>query len=108
MPRAILRVLSTASSVLVVLVAGLALAMRANFPEKTPEVRANAPGQAAGDETSILIFSGSRNMGLEVTRLLRVRGDTVTALVRPTADRSESENPGIEFVVGDATHLDSV
>jgi len=82
--------------------------MRANFPETTLKIQANTQGQVAEDESSILIFGGSRNTGLEVTKLLRARGDKVTAFVRPTSDRSELEKLRVEFVVGDAMDLDSV
>lgn len=108
MIRMILRLLGAIFLILIFLVAGLALTMRANFPETTLEFQTKTEGQSAADESSILIFGGSRNTGLEVAKLLRARGDKVTAFVRPTSDRSELEKLGVEFVVGDAMDLDSV
>lgn len=56
----------------------------------------------------VLIFGASRNTGLQVARLLTERGDTVTAFVRPTSDRSGLEPLGVRFVVGDALNADEV
>jgi len=108
MLRVILRLLSAILLLLVLVVASLALTMRAQFPETTLQVRTNEQGQAVEDDSSILIVGGSRNTGLEVVKLLRARGDKVTAFVRPTSDRTELNKLGVEFVVGDAMDMDSV
>ncbi len=57
---------------------------------------------------SILIFGATRGTGLELTKLLTARGDSVTAFVRPTSDRSGLEPLGVEFIVGDALVADEV
>ncbi len=56
----------------------------------------------------MLVFGGTRNTGLEVVKLLTVRGDKVTALVRPTSDRSALEPLGVDFAVGDAMEPESI
>jgi len=57
---------------------------------------------------SILIFGATRGTGLELAKLLTARGDSVTAFVRPTSDRSGLEPLGVKFVVGDAIIADEV
>ena len=64
--------------------------------------------QALRPDGGVLIFGASRNTGLHVARLLTERGDTVTAFVRPTSDRSGLEPLGARFVVGDALNADDV
>ncbi len=56
----------------------------------------------------VLIFGGTRNTGLEVTKLLRARGETVTVFVRPASDRTALEPLGVRFVAGDALIADDV
>lgn len=56
----------------------------------------------------VLIFGGTRNTGLELAKLLRDRGDTVTAFVRPTSDRSALEALDVRFAEGDALNADEV
>jgi uncharacterized protein YbjT (DUF2867 family) len=71
-----------------------------------------ADGMAATTETNLtegtLIFGASRGTGLELAKLLTARGDSVTAFVRPTSDRSALEPLGVTFVVGDALVADEV
>jgi uncharacterized protein YbjT (DUF2867 family) len=57
---------------------------------------------------SILMFGATRGTGLELARLLTARGDSVTAFVRPTSDRSGLEPLGVEYIVGDAMVADDV
>ena len=67
---------------------------------------------AAGTEpalsNAILIFGATRGTGLELAKLLTARGDSVTAFVRATSDRSSLEPLGVTFVVGDALSADEV
>lgn len=90
--------------VLVLIIGGLALSLRANQPESTFDVRANAAGTGA----SVLIFGATRNTGLMVAQLLEARGDNVTAFVRPTSSRDELEKLDVEYAVGDAMDIDSI
>ncbi len=60
------------------------------------------------DEASVLIYGATRNTGLELAKLLIARGDKVTAVVRPTSDRSGLEPLGVTIVEGDAMEPDSV
>ena len=85
--------------ILPVLVLLAALPGAASTAEETPAVRPDG---------GVLIFGASRNTGLHVARLLTERGDTVTAFVRPTSDRSGLEPLGVRFVVGDALSADEV
>lgn len=57
---------------------------------------------------SILIFGATRGTGLELAKLLTARGDSVTAFVRLTSDRSGLEPLGVKFIVGDALVADEV
>jgi len=50
----------------------------------------------------ILIFGATRGTGLQVARLLRERGDTVTVLVREESNASELEKIGASIVRGNA------
>ncbi len=56
----------------------------------------------------VLLFGGTRGVGLEIARILVNRGDSVTAFVRPTSDRSGLEPLGVSFAVGDALDAASV
>lgn len=69
-----------------------------------PSTEANEPAAAEG----YLIFGASRGTGLELAKLLTARGDSVTAFVRPTSDRSGLEPLGVKFIVGDALNPDEV
>lgn len=93
---------------LILVIAGLALSLRANPPESTFDVQARTDSQAADDGSSILIFGATRNTGLLAARNLVGRGDRVTAFVRPTSDRTQLERLGAGIVVGDALDIDSV
>jgi len=52
------------------------------------------------EQSTILLFGGSQNTGLETARLLTARGDHVRALVRPVSDRSGLEACGAALVEG--------
>ncbi len=56
----------------------------------------------------VMLFGGTRGVGLEIAKILVDRGDTVTALVRPTSDRSGLAPLGVTFAVGDALDENSV
>lgn len=57
---------------------------------------------------NILVFGGTRGVGLETVRILVERGDSVTAFVRATSNREGLEPLGVTFAVGDALDADSV
>jgi uncharacterized protein YbjT (DUF2867 family) len=63
-----------------------------------------APVQA-GD---FLIVGATRNTGLEIAKILVARGDSVTALVRPTSNLENLEPLKVEYFVGDAIESDEV
>jgi len=66
------------------------------------------PLAANSDPRPVLIFGASGATGIELVRLLRARGDAVTAAVRASSDRSELETLGVKFVVADALDADAV
>lgn len=102
--RMFLKIIGGLLLLLVLIVGGLALTLRANPPETIFEVQANA----SGNGQSFLIFGATRNTGLMVTQILEARGDNVTAFVRPTSNRDELEKLDVEYAVGDALELDTV
>ncbi len=108
MLRLILKIIGGLFLLLVLLIGGLALTLHAHPPPSLFAIQANATGQPASDDSSILIFGGTRNTGLMVARLLTERGDRVTAFVRPTSDRVALEELGVNFVVGDAMDIETV
>lgn len=59
-------------------------------------------------EGGVLIFGATRNTGLELARLLRDRGDPVTAFVRPSSDRAGLEPLDVRYTVGDAMNAADV
>ncbi|MFW2405530.1 MAG: NAD(P)-dependent oxidoreductase [Gammaproteobacteria bacterium] len=102
--RLFLKIIGGLLLIIVLVIGGLALSLRANQPDSTFDVQANA----AGDGSSILIFGATRNTGLMVAELLEARGDNVTAFVRATSSRAELEKLDVEYAVGDALDLDSI
>lgn len=57
----------------------------------------------------ILVFGGTRGIGLETVRQLRENGEAVTVLVRETSDLTAlNEIDGVSTTVGDALDMDSV
>lgn len=89
---------------LVLIVAGLALSLRATVPDDTFVLQP----AAEPDLRPVLLFGATRNTGLEVAKLLRARGQPVTAAVRASSNRSQLEPLGVDFVVADAMDADSV
>ncbi len=59
-------------------------------------------------DDGILILGATRQTGLEIARLLRARGDRVTAVVRPDSSREALEALGVTIVTGDAFEPDSL
>jgi uncharacterized protein YbjT (DUF2867 family) len=94
--------------VVVVLVGGAIYSMKANIPSDRFEVDMDISQAMATDGSSYLIIGGTRNTGLEIAKLLSARGDKITALVRPTSDRTQLEALDAAFVVGDATDPEAV
>ncbi len=57
---------------------------------------------------SVLVFGGTRGTGLEVIKILKGRGEDVTAFVRPTSDLSLLDPLGVTLFTGDALEAASV
>lgn len=68
--------------------------------------RASSLDESVSD--AILVFGGTRGTGLEIIKILKARGDTVTAFVRPTSDVSLLRELGVDLFEGDALDVDSV
>lgn len=57
----------------------------------------------------VLVFGGTRGVGLEVVGQLRAQGEGVTVLVRETSDLSAlNAIEGVSMTVGDAMNMDAV
>jgi uncharacterized protein YbjT (DUF2867 family) len=69
-----------------------------------------SPNESGGEEmpAGVLLFGGTRATGLEVARILRGRGEQVTAVVRPASDAADLEALGVEIVRGDALDAKAV
>jgi len=105
--KVILKVI-VAVVVLIVLVIGAALiSLRANPPETTLDVQVSDQVQTASSNSSYLIFGGRKNTGLEVIKVLRARGERVTAVIRPQSNTPEKTQHlidlGVDIIEGDAT-----
>jgi len=59
-------------------------------------------GRATQTEGAVLVIGATRGTGLEVVKILKARGDDVTALVRVSSDVAELEAMDVDRVVGDA------
>lgn len=98
--KAVLKVVIGLVLLVALTVAFLALTLRATPPGTVFEPRPVAA--EAWDTQPVLVFGATGGSGYEVVRLLRARGQPVTAAVRPGSDRSRLEPLGVGFVVADA------
>lgn len=62
----------------------------------------------AEEQQGVLVFGGTRATGLEIIKILKGRGDGVTAFVRASSDVAELERLGVDLFVGDALDAESV
>ncbi len=98
--------------IVVLLVGSLIISMRAVVPESlyTPEPLASA--QTASSNLSYLVFGGRKGTGLEVIKVLRARGERVTAVIRPESMTPEKTSHltelGVDLITGDATSRDDI
>jgi len=59
--------------------------------------------------SDVLVFGGTRGIGLEIVRQLKENGEAVTVLVRETSDLTAlNEIDGVSTAVGDAMDMESV
>jgi nucleoside-diphosphate-sugar epimerase len=63
---------------------------------------------AGAAQDHVLVVGGAGHLGAEISKALVARGVAVTAMVRPTSDRSRLAGVPVAFVVGDATRPDDV
>ena len=68
--RLFLKIIGGLFLALVLAIAGLALSLKAKLPNAPIDVVASTTGQAADDESSILLFGATRNTGLIVAESL--------------------------------------
>ncbi len=102
--RLFLKIIGTLAVLLILLGVVVWATLRPNLPQSSFEL---TQPESVGN-LNVLVFGGTRNTGLEVAKLLTVRGDKVTAFVRETSDRSQLEPLGVDFAVGDAMDPESI
>jgi len=96
----------------IVLIGSAVISMRAHIPDElyAPVPLANA--QTASSNASYLVFGGRKGTGFEVIKVLRARGERVTAVIRPSSMTPEKTNDlqelGVTLIAGDATNADDV
>ena len=57
----------------------------------------------------VLVFGGTRGVGLETVRVLRERGEAVTVMVRKTSDLTAlNDIDGVSTTIGDAMNMEEV
>ena len=95
-------------SLLIFATSFVVLTAAAQTSESEPNTGPAAAAAESASAAGYLIFGATRGTGLELAKLLTARGDSVTAFVRPTSDRSGLEPLGVKFVVGDALDPDEV
>jgi uncharacterized protein YbjT (DUF2867 family) len=59
-------------------------------------------------DEGVLIFGATRNTGLEITKILVARGESVTAFVRPTSNLENLEPLDVDYFKGDALNASEV
>lgn len=104
--KTLFKILLGLVGLLVLVVGGLLLTLRAHLPETYFELQPVVAAEP--DPRPVLIFGATRNTGLEVAKILRERGTPVTAAVRASSDRSLLEPLGVSFVEADAMDPDSL
>jgi len=88
-------------------VGALLISLKANPPEElfVPELAQNAV--TASSNLSYMVIGGRKGTGLEVIKVLRSRGERVTAMIRPASNTPEKTGHltelGVDIVEGDAT-----
>ncbi len=97
---------------LIVLIGSAMISMRANIPDEFYKPVPLATAQTASSNKSYLVFGGRKGTGLEVIKVLRARGERVTAVIRPSSmtpeKTSELQELGVDLIPGDATNVDDV
>lgn len=99
-----LKILAGIALLLAGVVVWVMISLRPNVPDE--QFVLQPTGSVGG--LNVLVFGASGGLGLEITRVLIIRGDKVTAFVRPTSDRTLLEPLGVDFAVGDALDAESV
>jgi len=98
--KIVLGIVGGVALLLVLAVGATALTLRARAPATVLDLA--PPASQARDPRPVLVFGASGGTGVEVVKLLRGRGQPVTAAVRATSDRRELDKLGVEFAVADA------
>ncbi|MDH3739837.1 MAG: SDR family oxidoreductase [Alphaproteobacteria bacterium] len=97
-----LRIFGGLLFVILAAIGAFILSMRAQIPDDRFDLQPVFSESVVTEQGRVIVFGATRNTGLEVVKILRARGEPVTALVRPTSDRSELEALGVDLVEGDA------
>jgi uncharacterized protein YbjT (DUF2867 family) len=99
---------------IVVLLILLGVAFWASLRPNVPATAFELTGPESVGNLNVMIFGATRNTGLEVARILLARGDSVTAFVRETSNRSQLEaleqelGVTVNFALGDAMDAASI
>jgi uncharacterized protein YbjT (DUF2867 family) len=98
--------------IIIVLIGSAIISMRANVPDEFYQPVPLTQPQTASSDKSYLVFGGRKGTGLEVIKVLRARGERVTAMIRPSSMTPEKTSDlqalGVDLIAGDATNVDDV
>ena len=112
MLKLIAKVIAGIILLLVVVIAGAVISMGAYVPDALYQPSPSAMVRTASSNSSYLVVGGRKGTGLEVIKVLRARGERVTAVIRPSSLTPEKtdhlKDLGVELVEGDATNPDDM
>lgn len=107
--KILLGIVGTIIALVAILAVTFVISMQAEVPESRLDVRFDPAIQADPAGLPYLVFGGTRNTGLEVVKLLRGRGEKVTAFVRPTSNLDDlNAVGGVDYVYGDGLDAETV
>ena len=112
MLKLIAKVIAGIILLLVIVIAGAIISMGAHVPDALYQPSPSAMVRTADNDSSYLVIGGRKGAGLEVIKVLRARGERVTAVIRPSSLTPEKtdhlKDLGVELVAGDATNPDDM
>lgn len=104
--KLLLKIVAGLVALLILVAAGALLSMRAIVPDELYKPELLTTPKTASTAASYLVFGGRKNTGLEVIKVLRARGERVTAVIRPSSMTPEKtshlEALGVNIIAGDA------
>ncbi|MDG1463350.1 MAG: SDR family oxidoreductase [Gammaproteobacteria bacterium] len=110
--KLLLKIVAGFIALVILIAAGALLSMRAIVPDELYKPEPLATPQTASTAASYLVFGGRKNTGLEVIKVLRARGERVTAVIRPSSMTPEKTSHlkalGVDIIAGDALSEDDL